>query len=170
MASMNVMDARRFVKVGQLAAVVLGLSAAAMWAADVPGLSRTLPPKPQPPAANPDQNKPAAVAMAKLDKDAALDMAERFEKLASVKKLDASVVTTPPPPPPPDTDWTYLGPIQESSRLLALISTGDHQKVLAEGRKYGDTRLVSVMSDEIVVENGSGRHHITRSERNGPAV
>src|SRR5262245_18889841 len=155
MASMNVSDARRFVKIGQATVLVLGLSAAVTWALDVPGLGKSLPAAPE---AKPLTDEPAPVKppAAKLDREAAVSVDETFEGLAHVKKPVAqteaptkTVVETPPPGPA----WTYLGPIQEPNRKLALISVDSHQKVLAEGRKYGESKLVSVAGDEIVVED-----------------
>lgn len=171
MASMNVMDARRYVKVGQAAVVVLGLSAAVLWAADLPGLTRTLPPKPEATIQPVQQTTTESAATAtRVNRDTVGLIAENFERIAKVDKpkpVEETPVTeeelTPEPTGP---GWAYLGPIQEPSRLLALIQTPEgHQKVLAEGRRFGETRLVSVMSDEIIVEDSAGRHRIPRAPR-----
>jgi hypothetical protein len=169
---MNVTDARRFVKIGQAAVLVLGLSAAVTWAFEVPGLGKVLPAAPEVKPSTTDEPAPVKPPAAKLDRESAVNVAETFEGLAHVKKpapaTDVAVVQ-PPAPPPAGPAWTYLGPIQEPNRRLALLSINSIQKVLAEGRKYGESKLVSVASDEIVVEDSAGLHHIARSERSETA-
>lgn len=164
---MNVIDARRYVKVGQAAAVALGLSAATLWAVDVPGLGKKLPAQPVVKPAQTDAPRQAPASAKQLGRDELAAMAGRLEIGANVKKPEVKeeVAKTEPKPETPVTAWTYLGPIQEPDRLLALISVDGHQKVLAEGRKYGETRLVSVEPDEIVTEDSGGRHHVSKAER-----
>lgn len=159
-------DAKRYVRAGQLAAAVLAVAAVSLWALDVPGMDR-LPPEPVVKPGESSEPKPLVVATARIDSDAVSGLAVR---------LDEAVVKAPPPPPPtPVTEappeapagpaWAFLGPIFESERSLAVVSVDGHQKVLGEGRKYGETTLVSVSMDEIVIDGPGGRKTIKKSER-----
>ena len=167
MASMNVMDARRYVKVGQAAAIALGVSAATLWALDVPGLGKSLPPQPAARSAQAPAATGPSTPSKPIDREELAAMAGRLEIGANVKKpeikVEAPIAETKVEQP--QTEWTYLGCIQEPDRVLALVKVEDHQKILAQGRKYGDTRLVSVTPDEIVTQDGAGQHHIARAER-----
>jgi hypothetical protein len=88
-------------------------------------------------------------------------------KVAEVPKADpgAHVDETPAGP-----EWTYLGPIHEADRSLAIISVDGHQKILPEGRTFGDTKLVSVDNDGISVEVKGVPKHIDRGERSSSTV
>jgi hypothetical protein len=83
---------------------------------------------------------------------------------------EASAEAPPPPVKHEGPDWVFLGPIHESDRNLAIISVDGHQKILAEGRTFGDTKLVGVANDGIDVEINGIPKHIDRGTRSGSAV
>ena len=164
------MQARRYAIYGRTAGVVLLVAAGALWALDIPGINRDVP-KPAPPAQQPgEQPKPQAAAAA-VDAEDVSAMATRIGLAASVQakveKVPEGPVAEPKAPTP---DWAYLGCIREASRRLAMVSVDGHQKILAEGRKFGDTTLVAVNDDKITIEVGGESKTIDRGSRDGSSV
>lgn len=165
--SMSGWDARRYARGAQIAVAVLGASAAFLWATDVTGMA-SLPTKPKA-EPKPDHEVKMAAAVRTLDPDAVQGLAERLDLAGNVKP--PPVAHVPPKdlpkddPPPAGPEWTYLGPIFDGEQKLALISVDGHQKILAEGKKYGDMKLVSVARDEITVQGGGAAQHIHKADR-----
>lgn len=167
MNSMSGADAKRYVRAGQLAAVVLGVAAVSLWALDVPGMNSL----PAAPVVNPAESKPAVPAAAapttpRVDPDGVAGLAMRLDEARVKEPVVAKAPESEPvPEAPAGPEWTYLGPIFESDRSLAVVSVDGRQKILPEGRKYGETTLVSVAAEQIVVEDFSGRRTISKSSR-----
>jgi hypothetical protein len=162
--SMSGAEARRFVLIGRTAGIALGVTAAALWALEIPGMG-TLPAKPEvkPPAA---AEQPATIELAKLDSDAVMGLSERLDLAGHVTPPPVEpTITTAPPPPPTGPEWKYLGAIVEADRKMAVISVNDRQKILREGKSYGDTKLLSVSPEAIEIEGPGGKQRIDKSER-----
>lgn len=166
--TMSGADAKRYVLVGRTAAVALGVTAAALWALDVPGMSQ-LPPKPEPAPVAEGATRQAAQETPRLDSSAIADLTERLD-MAVVKAPPVEEVKNEPKiedDPPSGPEWAYLGPIFESTRTLAVVSVDGHQQVLAEGRQFGDTTLVSVEPERITVSGPGGKRQVERNKRGG---
>lgn len=175
LGSMHGAEARRLARAGQIGAVALGVSAAALWALDVPGVSSTpvtrpvVAEAPKPPAPPPSDAGTAP---------------ERDTILAVAHRLDVAVVKAPPPKPveppkaelpPPEPDPTvpevaYLGPIIEPNRMLAIISIDGTQKIVCAGKKIGNLEFLQVERDKIHVKDGSGERTIERKPRSDTRV
>ena len=173
MTTLNGTRARRYSTYGRAAGIGILVCAGALWAVPLPGMNE-LPAKPLPPAPPPaPEASPSAGAAAKIDADiidgtaARLDLAwAHVEKPATVETKAPEEVHEEPAGP----EWTYLGPIHESDRTLAIISVDGHQKILAEGRTFGDTKLIGVEADGISVEVNGKPKHIDRGQRSSSTV
>ncbi len=166
----HVERSRRYVRIAQVAGVALAVSAAALWALELPGVS-SLPQAPDATAPTAGQPIAQAPAPARLDSDAIALMAEGLEqarKKADKPKPDDG--GTPPPPPPDENDWRYLGAIEEPGRRFALVAIEGRQRVLRPGRTVGATRLLDIQPEAITVDDGSGPREIALAERTGPSV
>jgi len=168
-------DARRYVRVAQLALMGLGAMAVAMWVTDA-GMSRTLPPRPQP---EKGLDTPEVVKVAPkvptIEADAPLGMQERLDLAAKHNKQTAA----PPDPektpePAPATpvvasgpEWKYLGRVLEPGRTLALVSIDGGQKFVPKGATIGmppiegkgseyKAKLLDVEPDFISIKEGNG--------------
>lgn len=165
---MSTIQARRFTRIGRTAAAALGLSAATLWALNVPIISSTLPP---PPAIRTEVTAPSltpAPRPEQLDRQSLAATADRLALGANVKApepppVKAAAVEEPPPPAGPE--WQYLGQITEPDRRLALVSVDGHQRVIPEGQRYGETRLVSITPASITIHDGSGQHRLDLAPR-----
>lgn len=81
---------------------------------------------------------------------------------ATEEPLAAGGEPEPPPvetAPPPQTSWTYVGSIRAGGRMKRAIvdvqSGGEsRQRTLSEGDTVGDTRLVTIEPDHIMVSVG----------------
>jgi hypothetical protein len=168
-------DARRYVRMAQMAGIALGVSAAALWALDVPGLAYREPARPNLPA--PTQNAGNQTTDVRFDRERTSDIAHRLD-LGVRKPPPPPARETPaeqpvaqaPPPPPAGPAITYIGPIYECSRILAVISVDGRQRIVPEGRSIGEARIVSVGENQIEVQDQAGRRTIDRGERSGSAV
>ena len=134
-------EARRYVRIAQLAGLGLGVTAVAMWAMDLRWLSRTLPARPEPgkwfeaPDIVKEPTKPPTI-----ESDAPLGMQERLDQavkrakpVAEVKPTDNAEPVSPPPPPSNGPEWRYLGRVLDSDRTLALVSIDGGQKFVPKG-------------------------------------
>ncbi|MFN0134059.1 MAG: hypothetical protein ACKVW3_16210 [Phycisphaerales bacterium] len=168
-------EARRLARTAQIGAVALGVSAAALWALDVPGVSST------------PVNKPVMVEPVKPElptRVAAGDAPERESIAAVAHRLDEAVIKAPAPkvvaePEPPKEepaveptgpDIQYLGPIFESGRTLAIISIDGTQKIVSAGKKIGSLTFVSADREKLVVEDAAGSREIQRKSRSDARV
>jgi hypothetical protein len=130
-----------------------------------------MPEKPQAPAEAPKEPPKAAAATNRVDDQTVIAIAERID--LAVKHAPAKVVegpSTPATPPAPTPPWLYIGCIHESDRTLAVVSVDGHQKIVPEGRSFGDTKLVSVADDGIDIEVSGVPQTVHRSERTGSTV
>jgi hypothetical protein len=167
--------ARRNIRIAQTAGVALGVSAAALWALQVPIIESPLPVKPEiQPVAGPEPEPSAAAPSQPLDREGVLGAAERLELAARIQRPTETAsgpaeATTPAAAP---NDWKYVGSIREPSRMLALVSRGGgkQQRLMAAGREWDGVKLLAVNESEIQIEDSSGRQTIPRAERNGPSV
>lgn len=168
--AINGMRARRMAAYGRTAGVVMLVCAASLWALEIPGM-HNLPEKPEPKPAEPGLGTPAPTeqqATPKVDAEGVIGMSERLN-LAVVHAPKQPVtpkgeeIVTPPEPEGPQ--WEYLGPIFAGERSLAIVSVDGTQKILAEGRLFGSTKLMKVSHDEIEVEAGKATKTIKRKEK-----
>lgn len=163
--------ARRNVRIAQMAGLSLAVTAAALWALQVPGLEGPLPEKPTLRPVSMPEIKPPAAQAAPQDRETLLGVAARLEAGANIVRKDegdkpgAPAVAAAAP-----AEWKYIAPIREPKRMLAVVGRDGKQKIMAAGREWGDAKLLSVNEREIVIEDEAGRHTIARGERNGPAV
>jgi hypothetical protein len=153
--SINGMQARRMATYGRTVGVVMLVCAASLWALQIPGMHE-LPAKPQvdvttpPPAVEPTGTTPAA----KVDSDGVLAMSERLNLAVvhAAKPIAPETPIDPPTPPEEGPVWEFLGPIFDGARALAIVSVDGTQKILAEGRSFGSTKLLHVADDKIEVQ------------------
>lgn len=173
MARMTVSSARarRYVRIAQMAGLALGVSAAALWALEVPGLRGQLPAKPAvdvvPVAARPSQGAAQPV----LDADGVDGLAERLNEAA---KRPAPVVTqgdkAAEPARPAPSAWRYIAPLKMGKQLAAIVFADGKQRVLRPGAKVGGTTLISVDDAKLVIEDATGRHDVPRGDKSGSHV
>jgi hypothetical protein len=167
-------EARRYANYARMGGIVLLVAAGGLWALQAPGMN-DLPAKPVLEAAKPDPNKTTQVAAPKVDQETIVGSAERLD-MAVVKapKEDPKPVAAAKPEVPEAPggapEWTFLGPIKEANRTLAIVSIDGTQRVISEGRVVGDTKLVSISDDRITVQNGSVKREIRKSNGDGPRV
>lgn len=159
-------------RMAQSAAIALGVSAAALWALQVPGIQDSLPEKPE---VAPYVAPPTAAARAEapvIDSETAIGLAERLEIGAGVKRPESKPVAEGPRGPEPEAtgEWKFLSTIREGSRLLAVVSKDGVQKVMRLGRTWNGGTLKAVDETRVVIEDSAGRHEIRRGERSGPSV
>lgn len=133
----NSAEARRRVRIAQFAGLGLGVLAAALWAMDVPGLSRTLPAKPTVTDLAGGESAPEAPQVIRIAHGDNIGIGERLDIAANRPPVAApppdAEITAPPTPAPTETPWKYLGPIEEPTRMLALVSLKGRQKIVSEG-------------------------------------
>jgi hypothetical protein len=79
----------------------------------------------------------------------------------------AQTTGDPPPPPPPvvDTGIKYCGSIIGPRWSSALLSSGDTKEMVAEGQTFQGAKLVEVLANKVVVEDGAGRRDLTLEVR-----
>jgi hypothetical protein len=158
-----------------MAGIALGVSAAALWALDVPGLAYRDPARPQLPgdaqARLPEAEEP------RFDRERTSDIALRLD--LGVKKAPPPAKAEAPekPAPAPAASQTsgpvvtYIGPIYEGTRTLAVVSIDGRQRIVPEGRSIGGTRILSIAENQIELQDEEGgRRSIARGERSGTAV
>jgi hypothetical protein len=173
MARMTVSSAkaRRYVRIAQMAGLALGVSAAALWALEVPGLRGQLPGKP-PVDVVPVVSRPSqASGQPVIDSDGVDALAERLNEAA--KRPAAPVAQGDKPvetPRPAPTAWRYIAPLKMGKQLAAIVFADGKQRVLRPGAKVADTTLISVDERKLVIEDPTGRHDILRGEKNGSHV
>ncbi len=172
-ATMSGVQARRYANYGRAAGIVILACALGLWAAPLPGM-KELPVKPAVPEPAQAAQQPAApTTIAKIDADAVDAMSTRLDMAvvhADKPKTTVETKVETPVADPTVPEWTFLGAIHEADRSLAIISVESHQKILAEGRSFGDTKLVSVADDGIDVEVKGVPKHIDRGSRSGSSV
>lgn len=171
----NSAEARRRVRIAQFAGLGLGVLAAALWAMDVPGLSRTLPAKPTVTDLRGGESTPEAPQVIRIAHGDNIGIAERLDMAANRPLVAApppdAGTTAPPTPAPTETPWKYLGPIEEPTRMLALVSLKGRQKIVSEGTElkiltpaaegrpeavdYAAT-IIEIKRDYIMVEEDGG--------------
>src|SRR5690348_2145037 len=100
---MSTLQARRFTRLGRTAAAALGVSAATLWALNVPIISSTLPPPPAVRADVPAPSLSPAPRPDQLDRQALAATADRLALGANVKAPEpppakAQAAEEPPPP------------------------------------------------------------------------
>jgi hypothetical protein len=112
--------------------------AVALWAMDIPGLGKALPPKPEP-APIAEEQAPANVKTVALDKDSGLAIQDRLDLAVKrpTKLVEAPTTEVKPPPAEPahpeTPAWKYLGQLKEAGRTLALVSLDGAQRFVAKG-------------------------------------
>src|SRR5678815_4809330 len=147
-------NAKKYANYARMGGVVLLVAAGGLWALDLPGMQK-LPEKPAPAPTQADAPKPdSSKASARIDQEQVSDAADRLE-VAWMKQPKPEVKTEDPPDPDPipsGPEWTYLGPIKEAGRSLAMVSVDGSQRILAVGRLLGETKLVGIDDDKITVE------------------
>lgn len=169
-------DAKKMVRVAQLGALALGVSAAALWALGVPGLGSGTLPVPSAIGTEPDapQQSGAAPTRVAFTSELAVDVAKRLDEARIKAPTPEPSTPTPDPTPPPTpepptqepTDWRYIGTIKEPGRTLAVVSIeGQGQVIVPEGRRVGKTELVEIRQDAITVREGEVEREIPRAER-----
>jgi hypothetical protein len=159
------MQARKLATFGLTAGIVLSVSAVSLWALQIPGMDR-LPDKPAAlPPIQPADNQIKAAAP-KVDSESVAAMGDRFDlAVVHAPKEEPKTEVVEKHEEPVGPEWSYLGPVHEATRTLAMVSVDGHQKILAEGRTFGDTKLVSVSDDAITVEIKGAPKTIERGKR-----
>jgi hypothetical protein len=179
-AGIHKQEAKRYVRVAQVAGIGLGLIATALWAVRIPGLNVPFQLGVPAPVQTSSQPTPV-VKQAVFDHDTASGIADRLDEAANhaaaapTGETGATGATGPTPPPaPPPPAWRYLGPIYMGESTYALVSIrgndGARQRVLKLKQEVEGTKLVSIASDKIEIEDASGRHEIQRATREGASV
>jgi hypothetical protein len=160
----------------QMAGIALGVSAAALWALEVPGLAYRDPARPQvkgEPIAQPSETQEA-----RFDRERTSDIAYRLDLGVKKAPAPATKVERPVQPEPPPVEpihagptVVYIGPIFEGSRSLAVVSVDGRQRIVPEGRSIGSARIVSIAENQIELQDEQGgRRTVVRGERTGSAV
>jgi hypothetical protein len=162
--------ARRFVRLAQMAGLALGVSAAALWALEVPGLRGELPTKPAVEVIPVASQRAAAPAPASIDSEGVEGLAARLNEAAKRPPAAAPEQEKPVEAAAPPTAWRYIAPLKMGRQAAAIVFADGKQRVLRAGAKVGGTTLVSVDEARLVVEDGTGRHEIARGERMGSNV
>jgi hypothetical protein len=165
-------QARRYVRMAQMGALALGVSAAALWALQVPGLQEALPQKPEVPPVAPVQPIQRAQEGPALDSEGVLGVAERLELGARIERAAAPVDAGPVEAPAAATaaQWKYVSFMRDGASMMAVMSHNGKQKILKPGRSWNGVRLVSVDEQKAVLQDDAGRHTIQRSERGAGSV
>lgn len=122
----------------QFAGLGLGVAAVALWALDVPGLSRAMPSKPAPMSGLSGADQPVVTPVAMIAREAPLGIAERLDMAANrpakpVEEGTKPAAPAPAAPPSTGSPWKYLGPIIEPKRTLAVVSIEGKQRIVSEG-------------------------------------
>lgn len=165
-------NAKKYANYARMGGVVLLVAAGGLWALELPGM-QTLPEKPAPAPAPAEATKPEAARQAmKVEPEQVSDAAERLEIawVKAEKKPEPIEIEEKPDPTPAGPEWTYLGPIKEAGRSLAMVSVEGSQRILAVGRLLGDTKLVGIEDDKIVLDTKGTRRDVHKSSRSGPTV
>jgi hypothetical protein len=166
-------NAKKYANYARMGGVVLLVAATGLWALNIPGM-QDMPQKPAP-APEPIE-KPKAVSAQesmKVEPEQLTDAAYRLEiAWEKAEKPAAPEVGTEPEPEPPSAgpEWSYLGPIKEAGRSLAMVSVDGSQRILALGRMLGETKLVGIDDEKITLETRGARRDVSRSARIGPTV
>ncbi len=166
--------AKRRARMWQAGFAAAVLSAGALWAFEIPGV--TGPVTVAAPAAVPITDPSAGgagdpvVRVVSLSGDDVTAMSEMLERTLGRPKAKETEPDEPGVAPTTGPGWRYLGSIIDSRRRVALISVDGTQRMLAEGRTIGSTTLVSVQVDSIVIDDGSGHRELYKEERSGPLV
>lgn len=178
-------EARRITRGVQMGALGLGVTAAALWALDVPGLGHT-------PAAAPEAmiapvvNSGGAGAAAAPSSTTSVFGSDSTVAVAT--RLEAARKKSPPPTEPvrqpeevhqkvePETvlkdDWKFLGTIRRREGMSAVVSVGGQQAVISPGQALSGhpAELVEVTRDAIVLREDGVERRILRAEKSGSSV
>jgi hypothetical protein len=178
-------EARRIARGVQMGALGLGVTAAALWALDVPGLGHTPAAAPEAviaPVVNPGGAAPAAGS------GSAPSVFGMDSPLAVATRLEAARKKSPPPPEPvgqpeethhkvePETvlkdDWKFLGTIRRREGMSAVVSVAGQQAVIGPGQRLDGhaAEVVEVTHDAIVLREDGTERRILRAERSGSSV
>jgi hypothetical protein len=162
------LEARRYVRMAQMAGLALGVSAAALLALEVPMLRYQPPAAPQVvPVAKQQDEQPYEE---RLDRERTEGIAVRLNqgvrKPPAPPKEQPRTVEDPQPKALTGPSIVYIGSILEPDRRIAVIAVDGKQQLVREGRKVGESQLVSIADHEIVLqESGGERRAIARGER-----
>lgn len=166
-------EARRYIRIAQMAGVALGVSAAALWALDVPGLTHREPARPDVRPQSPVINGGRADAQfdrERLD-DAVVRLNLGVKRPPPVAKVEPPKEERKPEATASGPAVIFVGAIYEANRTLAVVSVDGRQRIVPEGRLIGDLRLTSVSDDQIVLQDSKGAsRQVRRGERSATAV
>lgn len=176
---MSSMDARKMVRGVQIGAVALGVSAAALWALDVPGLKAE-------PIAKPSMDSPGAGVDAGSGGATGRPPSSRLPEpaLEVATRLELARERAPAPPPAPpqierpteqpvaqnQSNWKFLGTMRAGGRTLAVVSIDGEQSILAEGRVLGEVEVVSISPAALTLREGGAERTLERAPREGSSV